>query len=102
MCSCPRATAGASTADRADGLDGDLDVDDTTGRGPERVGFDMPVAGDYVVCINAFDITSTTDWSFDVRNAGVVEMTVTGTEATTVGSFNCTLDEAELVYTYTP
>lgn len=85
-----------------DGLDGDLDVDDITGRGPERVGFDMPIAGDYVVCINPYGISSPTDWSFDVRNAGVVEMTVTGTETETVNPFTCTPEEAELTYTYAP
>lgn len=86
----------------ADGLDGDLDVDDMTGRGPERVGFDMPVAGDYVVCINPFSIRSTTQWTVDVRRAGTVEMTINGTETETIQPFNCTPEEAELTYSFVP
>ena len=87
----------------ADGLDGELDVDDQTGRGPERIAFTLPVAGDYIVCVNNYgSIDETTMWELTVREDDETQNMLSGEIGPNVGSFSCTESGAELIHTYAP
>lgn len=83
-----------------EGLDGDLDADDTRGTGPERVGFDAPTPGEYHVCVNPFRIATRTEWTLLRRENGVTLDALEGSLASTVGGLACTADEAELSFTF--
>lgn len=86
-----------------DGLDGDLDADDTTMTGPERIGFDSPTAGEYVVCVDPFSISRATEWELLLRERGEVLMTFSGTDMPgDPRNQPCTEATSETVYPFLP
>lgn len=86
-----------------DGLDGDLDADDTTMTGPERIGFDAPIAGDYTVCVDPFRISTSTRYELRTRESGVeIDSQIGFDTPENPRAQPCTAATSELVYSFTP
>jgi hypothetical protein len=86
----------ASSADS-----GRLDRDDTSGTGPENVFWETsPPAGTYLVCVNAYSISTPTGFRLTVARDGVTQETRTGMRTTNDRSA-CSASSPNLVTTFT-
>lgn len=80
------------------GLDGELLADDQTGTGPERIAFDMPTAGTYIICVNPRSISERTTWTMSVEREASLQRAVERESTESVASFNCTEETSILEF----
>ncbi|MFK8000317.1 MAG: hypothetical protein AB8H86_12015 [Polyangiales bacterium] len=86
------------------GFSGELDVDDTSGTGPERISFVDPEAGEYLVCVNNFGgVDETTSWNVTIREDDVIVDMLSGTAGPRSTTFECSdMSPDAYAHTYSP
>ena len=71
---------------------GQLDVDDTTGTGPENIFWASnftPPTGTYLVCVSPYSITTSTTYELTIKRPGRPDLVLTGTRAVSNTSSAC-------------
>jgi hypothetical protein len=83
---------------RRHGGEGELDRDDTQGRGPENIFWDdAPPPGTYVVCVTPFAVRGTTNFTVTVSRDGQETQSFTGTRSRSSGNRTCRAGSSDFV-----